>query len=127
MALEDLLDEIDVNVVLESAVRRCNPETILSQYKVKSVCIMSVHSVVYVYCQVTEAGNLPADENGTLFGSRTSEGNYQDAQPAEQASAERCVVEDNLPHLRHQQCSPEAAGRFQFRPTVLREGVQGVL
>lgn len=39
MALEDLLDEIDVNVVLESAVRRCNAETILSQYKVKFVCI----------------------------------------------------------------------------------------
>ncbi|EFN87937.1 Telomere-associated protein RIF1 [Harpegnathos saltator] len=35
MTLEDLLDEIDINVVLESAVRRCNPETILSQYKIK--------------------------------------------------------------------------------------------
>ncbi|XP_014479812.1 PREDICTED: telomere-associated protein RIF1-like isoform X2 [Dinoponera quadriceps] len=35
MALEDLLDEIDVNVVLESAVRRCSPESILSQYKMK--------------------------------------------------------------------------------------------
>lgn len=39
MDLEDLLDEIDVNVVLESAVRRCNPETILSQYKVNLLSI----------------------------------------------------------------------------------------
>lgn len=37
MALEELLDEIDVNLVLESAMRRCSPETILSQYKVKFV------------------------------------------------------------------------------------------
>ncbi|EFN73980.1 Telomere-associated protein RIF1 [Camponotus floridanus] len=35
MALEELLDEIDVNLVLESAVRRCSPEAILLQYKVK--------------------------------------------------------------------------------------------
>ncbi|XP_015438748.1 PREDICTED: telomere-associated protein RIF1-like [Dufourea novaeangliae] len=35
MALEDLLDEIDVNLVLESAVRRCTPEKILLQYKNK--------------------------------------------------------------------------------------------
>ncbi|XP_012137568.1 uncharacterized protein LOC100880674 isoform X2 [Megachile rotundata] len=35
MALEDLLDEIDVNLVLESAVRRCTPERILLQYKNK--------------------------------------------------------------------------------------------
>ncbi|KAL6261612.1 hypothetical protein P5V15_006699 [Pogonomyrmex californicus] len=35
MALADLLDEIDVNLVLESAVRRCSPEAILLQYKVK--------------------------------------------------------------------------------------------
>nr|XP_031848183.1 telomere-associated protein RIF1 [Nomia melanderi] len=34
-ALEDLLDEIDVNLVLESAVRRCTPEKILMQYKNK--------------------------------------------------------------------------------------------
>lgn len=34
MALEDLLDEIDVNLVLESAVRRCTPEKLLLQYKV---------------------------------------------------------------------------------------------
>nr|XP_033186524.1 telomere-associated protein RIF1-like isoform X2 [Bombus vancouverensis nearcticus] len=35
MALEDLLDEIDVNLVLESAVRRCTPEKLLLQYKNK--------------------------------------------------------------------------------------------
>ncbi|KAL0107662.1 hypothetical protein PUN28_014756 [Cardiocondyla obscurior] len=35
MELADLLDEIDVNLVMESAVRRSSPETILSQYKVK--------------------------------------------------------------------------------------------
>ncbi|KAL6423859.1 hypothetical protein ACFW04_010356 [Cataglyphis niger] len=35
MALAELLDEIDVNLVLESAVRRCSPEAILLQYKVK--------------------------------------------------------------------------------------------
>ncbi|XP_029051883.2 telomere-associated protein RIF1-like isoform X1 [Osmia bicornis bicornis] len=35
MALEDLLDEIDVNLVLESAVRRCTAERILLQYKNK--------------------------------------------------------------------------------------------
>lgn len=34
MALEELLDEIDINLVLESAIRRCSPEAILSQYKV---------------------------------------------------------------------------------------------
>ncbi|XP_076766359.1 uncharacterized protein LOC143433108 isoform X2 [Xylocopa sonorina] len=35
MALEDLLDEIDVNLVLESAARRCTPEKLLMQYKDK--------------------------------------------------------------------------------------------
>ncbi|XP_053989570.1 telomere-associated protein RIF1-like [Hylaeus volcanicus] len=35
MALEDLLDEIDVNLVLESAARRCGPEKLLMQYKNK--------------------------------------------------------------------------------------------
>ncbi|XP_024886472.1 telomere-associated protein RIF1-like isoform X2 [Temnothorax curvispinosus] len=35
MSLAELLDEIDVNQVMESAVRRCNPEAILLQYKVK--------------------------------------------------------------------------------------------
>lgn len=35
MALEDLLDEIDINLVLENAIRRCSPDAILSQYKVK--------------------------------------------------------------------------------------------
>jgi len=34
MALEDLLDEIDVNLVLKSAVKRSSPETLLMQYKV---------------------------------------------------------------------------------------------
>ncbi|XP_076656705.1 uncharacterized protein LOC143361301 [Halictus rubicundus] len=34
-SLEDLLDEIDVNLVLESAVRRCTPEKIFMQYKNK--------------------------------------------------------------------------------------------
>lgn len=34
MELADLLDEIDVNQVLESAVRRCTPESIIAQYKV---------------------------------------------------------------------------------------------
>lgn len=37
MALEELLDEIDVNLVLESAVRRCSPEAILLQYKVNFI------------------------------------------------------------------------------------------
>lgn len=37
MALEELLDEIDVNLVLESAVRRCSAEAILLQYKVNFV------------------------------------------------------------------------------------------
>lgn len=35
MALEELLDEIDVNLVLESAARRCSPAALLSQFKVK--------------------------------------------------------------------------------------------
>ncbi|CAD1476498.1 unnamed protein product, partial [Heterotrigona itama] len=35
MALEELLDEIDVNLVLESAVRRCTPEKLLLHYKNK--------------------------------------------------------------------------------------------
>ncbi|XP_071567405.1 uncharacterized protein [Temnothorax nylanderi] len=35
MSLAELLDEIDVNQVMESACRRCNPEAILLQYKVK--------------------------------------------------------------------------------------------
>ncbi|XP_017876374.1 telomere-associated protein RIF1-like [Ceratina calcarata] len=35
MALADLLDEIDVNLVLESAARRCSPEKLLLQYKDK--------------------------------------------------------------------------------------------
>lgn len=34
MALQDLLDEIDVNLVLESAARRCNAEKFLMHYKV---------------------------------------------------------------------------------------------
>lgn len=46
MELEDLLDEIDVNVVLESAVRRCNPETLLSQYKVNLLLIDSFDCVI---------------------------------------------------------------------------------
>ncbi|XP_015171634.1 PREDICTED: telomere-associated protein RIF1-like [Polistes dominula] len=36
MALEDLLDEIDVNLVMQSAVKRSSPETILGHYKLKS-------------------------------------------------------------------------------------------
>ncbi|KYM84449.1 Telomere-associated protein RIF1 [Atta colombica] len=35
MTLAELLDEIDLNQVMESAVRRCSPEAILLQYKVK--------------------------------------------------------------------------------------------
>ncbi|KYQ52784.1 Telomere-associated protein RIF1, partial [Trachymyrmex zeteki] len=35
MSLAELLDEIDLNQVMESAVRRCSPEAILLQYKVK--------------------------------------------------------------------------------------------
>ncbi|XP_020287403.1 telomere-associated protein RIF1 isoform X2 [Pseudomyrmex gracilis] len=35
MALEELLDEIDVNLVLESAVRRCTPEALMTHYKGK--------------------------------------------------------------------------------------------
>ncbi|XP_043252693.1 telomere-associated protein RIF1-like isoform X1 [Colletes gigas] len=42
MALEDLLDEIDVNLVLESAVRRSSPEKILSQYKNKLMMVPQV-------------------------------------------------------------------------------------
>lgn len=41
MALEDLLDEIDVNLVLESAVRRCTPEKLLLQYKVNILSVFS--------------------------------------------------------------------------------------
>lgn len=37
MALEELLDEIDVNLVLESAVRRCSPEKLLLHYKVNTL------------------------------------------------------------------------------------------
>lgn len=40
MALEDLLDEIDVNLVLESAVRRCTAERILLQYKVNHILFL---------------------------------------------------------------------------------------
>lgn len=35
MELGDLLDEIDVNLVLESAARRCSPESLLAQFKLK--------------------------------------------------------------------------------------------
>ncbi|XP_066584023.1 telomere-associated protein RIF1-like isoform X2 [Prorops nasuta] len=35
MALEDLLDEIDVNLVLQSAVRRCSAESLITEYKRK--------------------------------------------------------------------------------------------
>ncbi|KAG5333581.1 RIF1 protein, partial [Acromyrmex heyeri] len=35
MTLAELLDEIDLNLVMESAIRRCSPEAILLQYKVK--------------------------------------------------------------------------------------------
>ena len=35
MDLKDLLDEIDVNLVLQSAARRCTPESLLTQYKVR--------------------------------------------------------------------------------------------
>ncbi|KYN04288.1 Telomere-associated protein RIF1 [Cyphomyrmex costatus] len=35
MTLAELLDEIDLNQVMKSAVRRCSPEAILLQYKVK--------------------------------------------------------------------------------------------
>jgi len=34
MTLAELLDEIDLNQVMESAIRRCSPEAILLQYKV---------------------------------------------------------------------------------------------
>lgn len=37
MELGDLLDEIDVNLVLESAARRCSPESLLAQFKVKKI------------------------------------------------------------------------------------------
>ena len=39
MALEELLDEIDVNLVLESAVRRCSPEKLLLHYKVNTLSL----------------------------------------------------------------------------------------
>lgn len=39
MALEELLDEIDVNLVLESAVRRCSPEKLLLYYKVNTLSL----------------------------------------------------------------------------------------
>ncbi|XP_011877045.1 PREDICTED: telomere-associated protein RIF1-like isoform X2 [Vollenhovia emeryi] len=35
MTLAELLDEIDVNLVMESAAKRCNPEAVLLQYKIK--------------------------------------------------------------------------------------------
>lgn len=37
MALEDLLDEIDVNLVMQSAVKRSTSESILAHYKVRTV------------------------------------------------------------------------------------------
>lgn len=37
MELGDLLDEIDVNLVLESAARRCSPESLLTQFKVVDI------------------------------------------------------------------------------------------
>lgn len=37
MTLAELLDEIDLNQVMESATRRCSPEAILLQYKVNFV------------------------------------------------------------------------------------------
>lgn len=46
MALAELLDEIDVNLVLESAVRRCSPEAILLQYKVNFVQLISITLVL---------------------------------------------------------------------------------
>lgn len=45
MALEDLLDEIDVNLVLESAARRCTPEKILLQYKVNAYIFLVCFSM----------------------------------------------------------------------------------
>lgn len=45
MALEDLLDEIDVNLVLESAARRCTPDKLLIQYKV----ILKFHFNTFIF------------------------------------------------------------------------------
>lgn len=45
MALEDLLDEIDVNLVLESAARRCTPDKLLIQYKV----ILKFHFNIFIF------------------------------------------------------------------------------
>jgi hypothetical protein len=48
MTLSDLLDEIDVNLVLESAVRRCSPEALLSRYKVSFVYLVPVLPITSV-------------------------------------------------------------------------------
>lgn len=45
MALEDLLDEIDVNLVLESAARRCTPDKLLIQYKVT----LKFHFSIFIF------------------------------------------------------------------------------
>lgn len=47
MSLAELLDEIDLNQVMESAVRRCSPEAILLQYKVNSIFCVLVVPIVY--------------------------------------------------------------------------------
>lgn len=48
MALEELLDEIDVNLVLESAVRRCTPEALMTHYKVNILCFVFLTDYINV-------------------------------------------------------------------------------
>jgi len=47
MTLAELLDEIDLNQVMESATRRCSPEAILLQYKVNFIYCILIILIVY--------------------------------------------------------------------------------
>ena len=49
MALEELLDEIDVNLVLESAVRRSSPEKLLLHYKVNTLFLFLCTTLIRQY------------------------------------------------------------------------------
>lgn len=51
MTLAELLDEIDVNQVMESAARRCTPEAILLQYKVNFIHPIPIIPIV---CQINK-------------------------------------------------------------------------
>lgn len=71
MTLAELLDEIDLNQVMESAVRRCTPEAILLLYKVNFIYRVPIILIVY---QINKENYL-SGKNGTFEGGRTAEGN----------------------------------------------------